>query len=298
METERIKSSGLARKFFFYTFVILIPLIIFFSLAELMARLLAPSVVIPNPPPLSAIDPHNPNPYIFKARPYLFFHIPGSEYIQSRPNIQVKYEINSQGFRGPEIPLQKPDKMKRLLVIGDSVVEGYGVEFTQTFTYRLGENLQPFGWEVFNVGVQGGDPLYYAANVERYLALNPDAVLIVLYENDIPEGRVREDEYFKLPYLDNPDSLFPYSYKTSNILSISRFYTVLQKEWWKLNKSPVEQIIMQNQKTLATDLEKVRLLISSPDRVPSSFLDQQWDKSRLYLDLAVSTFQNIRCRSC
>lgn len=256
-----------------------------------MARLMAPAVVVPDPPPFNVIDPHQANPYIFQARPYLYLHIPGSKYIQSRPNIRVEYEINAQGFRGPEIPLQKPAGQKRLIVIGDSVVEGYGVEFTEAFAYKLGENLQPFGWEVFNAGVQGGSPIYYAANIERYLALKPDAVLIMLYENDIPGDRVREDEYFKLPYLDNPDSLLQPVNTASNILSISRFYTVIQREWRKFNTSPVEQIIIQNQKTLAADLEQIQLLTSSPDRIPASFLDQQWDKSRLYLDFTATTFQ-------
>lgn len=283
--------SGYVRKVVFYALVILIPLTIFFSLAELMARLLAPVVIVPAPPPLNAIDPHKPNPYIFQARPYIYFHIPGSKYVQSRPNIRAEYEINAQGFRGPEIPFQKPDGKKRLIVIGDSVVEGYGVEFTEAFAYKLGENLKLFGWEVINAGVQGGSPTYYAANIERYLALNSDAVLIVLYENDIPGDRVREDEYFKLPYLDNPDSLLQPVNAASNILSISRFYTAIQKEWRKFNISPVEQIIIQNQKNLTVDLEQIQLLTASPDRIPSSFLDQQWDKSRLYLDFTVTTFQ-------
>src|SRR5262245_46000646 len=130
-QAHSLAPSG--RSLAFYILVILIPLVLFLGLAEAIARLLAPAQLLPATPQAATIDPSQPNPYIVKMRPYLYAHIPGSSYVQARSNFQVKYEINSLGFRGPEILQQKPQGLKRLLVVGDSVTEGYGIEFTQTF---------------------------------------------------------------------------------------------------------------------------------------------------------------------
>ena len=278
------------RKVLFYMLVVLIPLTIFFILAESMARLLAPSRVLPDPPPISTIDPYQPNPYIIKMRPYLYSYIPGSTYIQARSSYQVKYEINTQGFRGPEIPYKKPEGLKRLLVIGDSIVEGHGNEFTQAFPYLLGENLQSSGWEVINVGVGGASPIYYAANMDRYLSLHPDAVLIVIYDNDIFGDRIREVEYFDLPFLDDADKLLGQS-TIADVLSISRFYTVVRREWQKrISNTPVEQIAAQNRVNWAVFQEQLDLFKASPELASTSFVDQQWHMSQPYMDYVVTLF--------
>lgn len=275
----------------FYILVILIPLIIFLILAEVMARLLAPSQDFPNPPPISVIDPSQPNPYIITMRPYIHSHIPGSTYIQARTCYQVKYEINTLGFRGSEIPYQKSKDMKRLLIIGDSITEGYGVEFNETFSYLLGKDYESFGWEVVNVGVQGASPIYFAANVDRYLALQPDAVLIVTYENDIFEDRIREVEYFGLPIIEDTERLVKQSMMI-DVLFRSRFFAVIKKEWQKLYSTPVEQIIIQNKANWTIiNQEQMALFRESPNKVPTSFVDQQWNMSQPYLDYAVNLFR-------
>jgi lysophospholipase L1-like esterase len=237
---------------------------------------------------MSLIDPYEANPYVVKMRPYLYAHIPGSVYIQTRSSYQVKYEINSQGFRGPEISSQK--EQRRLLVIGDSVVEGHGNEFTDTFSYLLGENLQASGWEVINGGVQGGSPIYYAANMERYLSLQPDAMVIVLYENDLYGDRVREAEYFDLPYLEDSDRLLKRSAAT-DLLSMSRLYGVIRREWQKQVDTPVEQLINHNRATWVVDQEQVALFQASPQLVSPAFIKQQWEMSRPYLDYVVAVSQ-------
>ncbi|KKW38861.1 MAG: hypothetical protein UY85_C0021G0011 [Candidatus Peribacteria bacterium GW2011_GWB1_54_5] len=43
------------------------------------------------------------------------------------------YTTNSYGFRGKEIPLEKPANTVRVLVVGDSVSFGHGVNDNQIF---------------------------------------------------------------------------------------------------------------------------------------------------------------------
>ena len=91
--------------------------------------------------------------------------------------------------------------------MGDSVAEGHGSAFDKTFTALLNQSFDASDWEVVNAGVQGASPIYYAANLQRYLLFEPDAVLMVLFENDLNDDQKLADAYFKLPILDKPDTL-------------------------------------------------------------------------------------------
>ena len=80
--------------------------------------------------------------------------------------------------------------------------------------------------------MQGGSPLYYAANLPRYLALAPDAVLLVLYENDLWDDRGKEAVYPEVPLLDDADAL--------------RLVTLAKRAWRMLAPTPVERRIAAN----------------------------------------------------
>lgn len=160
---------------------------------ELLLRLAAPP---PRIPPPSTIDPYGENPYIVTRRPHLQKFLPGARYRAKRPSYEVDYSINAHGVRGPEIVATSS---RRLVVLGDSIVEGHGVAFEDGFVARLDERLRSIGWSVVSAAMQGGSPIHYAANLPRTLSLDPDAVLIVLYENDLWDDRRNEAQYFDLP---------------------------------------------------------------------------------------------------
>ena len=46
------------------------------------------------PPPQTIIDPEAPNPYVRTDREFLYFHLPGAEYIQGVSGREVRYRIN------------------------------------------------------------------------------------------------------------------------------------------------------------------------------------------------------------
>lgn len=76
--------------------------------------------------------------------------------------------INSLGMRGPE-PGAKRDDERRLLVLGDSMVWGYGVEAEQTFPAHLQERLREAGapTTVGNAGVPGYGERHIALQMAR-----------------------------------------------------------------------------------------------------------------------------------
>ncbi|OQY50953.1 MAG: hypothetical protein DRR08_10505 [Candidatus Parabeggiatoa sp. nov. 2] len=288
------------KKALFYILMLLITLLLLLAIGELVARFFVTPQRLPEPPPVSTIDPYQANPYIIKARPYIYFHIPSSSYIQARSSYQVNYEINSMGFRGPEIVHKSQTGLKRLIIIGDSITEGHGNKFTETFSYLLGENIRQSGWEVINMGVQGGSPIYYAANLERYLSVQPDAVLIVLFENDISDDRTGESVFFNLPFFDEFEALLMKT-STGAFLSKSRLYTLLHRGWQHFVRSPVEDIIVWNRDIIYTKEEQEAIKAFEEEQaalhtlkprpkhlVAPAVFDKQWWMTQAYLDYIVS----------
>ncbi|MBL4771541.1 MAG: hypothetical protein JKY61_10460, partial [Planctomycetes bacterium] len=89
----------------------------------------------------------------------------------------VVMRTNSQRFRGPEVSLEKPAGVTRVVCLGDSHTWGDGVDASETWPAQLqeraGEDVQ-----VMNCGVTGYDTLQEALWYERYVeAFDPDVVI-------------------------------------------------------------------------------------------------------------------------
>jgi hypothetical protein len=94
----------------------------------------------------------------------------------------IKFEVNSLGLRDYEYQENKPDGSYRILMLGDSFTEGYGVELDETFSKLLEKKLNTAldgKIEVINAGVSGYSPileLLYLKN--KGLELKPDLVIL------------------------------------------------------------------------------------------------------------------------
>ena len=117
----------------------------------------------------------SPNPLIGHV------HRPGSK--AELMNVQV--EINSDGFRDAEYPLEKGD-VWRVVVLGDSLTFGWGVEREQTFEYLLEQALnRDRPTEMINLGT-GNYNTVQEVNLflEKGLAYEPDQVVLFFFIND------------------------------------------------------------------------------------------------------------------
>ncbi|MDT8301558.1 MAG: tetratricopeptide repeat protein [Sedimentisphaerales bacterium] len=102
------------------------------------------------------------------------------------PDFIETYErTNAHGQRDRERTLQKPDGVRRVLLLGDSVVEGYGLREYETISRQL-ENLYGDGTtEVLNFGVSAYCTLAEVELLEvKGLRFDPDVVVLVFVEND------------------------------------------------------------------------------------------------------------------
>jgi lysophospholipase L1-like esterase len=107
---------------------------------------------------------------------------------------RVYFRTNSHGLRGDEIPYEKPPDHFRIMILGDSFVEGYSVAEEDTLSEQLSallnrrDDLPPI--EVINAGTStyttANETLFFESEGLRY---EPDAVLLVYYAgNDVIEN--------------------------------------------------------------------------------------------------------------
>ncbi len=152
--------------------------------AEVFLRIFAPAPMLPR--------------YVC-ATPYgVKGNEPNRVYWHKTPECKVQVRHNSKGIRSDrEIPYEKPEGMKRIVVLGDSFGMGYEVELEEMFTSQMEKHLQEAGinCEVVNLSVSGH------SNAEELIMLRgegfkyePDLVLLAWHGSD-PADNVRSNLY-------------------------------------------------------------------------------------------------------
>jgi hypothetical protein len=118
------------------------------------------------------------------------------------PRFEYDVAINRRGLRDRDHPYEKPDGVLRVLLLGDSLAWGWGVDDGLAFADLAEEELGP-GVEVVNLGVPG-----YSSDQELWLLeregvrYEPDIVLLCFILNDIVgNASVRQDELVKPRYV-------------------------------------------------------------------------------------------------
>lgn len=128
-------------------------------------------------------------PIVFQPDPKLGWRqLPGARRQFTGEGVGL-VEINRLGFRGGECSIEKPARVFRIGVFGDSMTEACGVNFNQTFCDLAERSLQSTGHrvELLNFGVVG----YSTVQELLYLKevgprLKPDLVLLAVFlDNDV-----------------------------------------------------------------------------------------------------------------
>lgn len=78
------------------------------------------------------------------------------------------------------------DNPQSLVIIGDSLTEGYGVESSQSYPARLESKLKDLGknWKVINHGISGSTSASAPSRVKWVLKNPPQIVILALGAND------------------------------------------------------------------------------------------------------------------
>lgn len=123
--------------------------------------------------------------YKRSTNPLLGFELKAN-YRNDDPDLIQSYaRTNSHGQRDKERTLEKPPGVRRILLLGDSVVEGYGLRERDTISRQLEDLYEDGRTEVLNFGVSA-----YCTRAEvellevKGLRFDPDVVILVFVEND------------------------------------------------------------------------------------------------------------------
>jgi len=137
--------------------------------------------------------------YVCKTDYGIRGNAPNESYYHATPEYKIHIQTNSKGVRsGREIPYEKPDDIKRIVLLGDSFGMGYGVDDEQMFSSQMVSYLKAkygINAEVINLSTSGH------GNAEELIVLNeegfkysPDLVLLAWHRTDFNDN-IRSDLY-------------------------------------------------------------------------------------------------------
>jgi len=141
--------------------------------------------------------------YVKVRSPYRHADNPSVIFVRKR---YARQEINSLGFRDHEYVTKKPAAVFRIIVLGDSITNGYRVAFGDMYTKRLESLLNEHdgSYEVISFGMNQYSTVQEVALFkEMGLSMRPNLVIIAYVLNDpTPDGSI--NDFFKR---DNAPSL-------------------------------------------------------------------------------------------
>lgn len=156
--------------------------------------------------------------YIYEIKRYFKRTVPHEVFAyHHEPNLQdtfqgIQTSFNSHGFRGPEFSPAKPADTSRIMILGDSVVYGWGVRYESTFPALLQDayDASNESIEVIPAGVCSWNTrTEYEFFREIGSTYQPDLLVLVVVFNDIEpkkEGRTEVDKQVLFPKADRPKS--------------------------------------------------------------------------------------------
>jgi len=127
---------------------------------------------------------------IYQFDPDLKYKLqPNVSVYQVAPEFTVEYITNSHGFRDKDYETRKPSGTCRLLIVGDSISIGHGLEQESVYGHLLEQMLNDKSadtdggrWEVINTSVGGYQFYMYVEAIRRYAPkFDADIVMIGFY---------------------------------------------------------------------------------------------------------------------
>ena len=143
-------------------------------------------------------------------RPWLYGLRPGAAMTEGG----VQYVVNRDGFRDYDYTRPKPPGTFRVVVLGDSIVFGWGVALDDTFAKLLEARLRALApgrpIDVLSLGVSGYNPYTEAALLRDVgITYEPDLVVVAFCINDLNDPTLHFDASTAAALRDIPPDAFP-----------------------------------------------------------------------------------------
>jgi lysophospholipase L1-like esterase len=119
---------------------------------------------------------------------YWEYH-PYDSIIDSKPEFSYRDRANNWGFRDRDFDTTEGGHITKVLVIGDSFVQGVGTAADSTWPRYLQRRINGADTgrcRIYNCGVAGSDPFYeYVLLRDKLINLHPDMVIMSINYSDI-----------------------------------------------------------------------------------------------------------------
>lgn len=203
--------------------------------------------------------------YFFENERYFSILEPNSDYSYIHPRQYkgvfqgVEIATNELGFRGPEVEKSKKSGTSRVLLLGDSVVLGWGVQQDKTFPYRIHDLFSEDGRniEIIPMGVSS----WNTRNQFEYLRLegiklSPDLVVLIIVPNDVLPKRTGNTDIAKEVLFprkkandssENSEKSTSYYLKQiwnslgSNLYFVKHIQYLVKRSWRRKNLSTIDE---------------------------------------------------------
>ncbi len=113
----------------------------------------------------------------------------GDSLIDVKPEYTYRSRANNYGFRDVDFDTSRSEGRGKILVLGDSFVQGLGTPVDSTWPHLLEHKIaktRNSKWKVYNCGAAGSDPFFeYEILKDSLLSLHPDMVIMSINYSDI-----------------------------------------------------------------------------------------------------------------
>ena len=186
-----------------------------------------------------------------------------------------KVRTNNLGLRGKDIFLEKQENVFRILMLGDSMTFGWGVEDEQTVSAllekRMNDLLPDKRIEILNAGLSDGysPDSYYAFMRDVGLRLQPDLVIVNLFPyNDL-------SDMLEMDWTKTDDSGYPLAVRSWDRMVKNGYQVFREKTEWKyeipiLKNSHLAMLLFQamekNTPQLVSNIKRILDVHDPPNR--------------------------------
>jgi lysophospholipase L1-like esterase len=125
------------------------------------------------------------------SQPWILVRQPSQTLSYRQPEFDYQIRTNSEGLRDVEHPVDKPQNEFRIVILGDSWVEGQGAPFEKTWPKVLEKQLNKISKQqvlIIVAGVAGSDPVFGLELFRRrLLKYKPDMVIQAVNDSDVTD---------------------------------------------------------------------------------------------------------------
>jgi len=180
-------------------------------------------------------------------------------------------QINSLGMRDREHTVAKEKGIFRILVLGDSFMEAFQVNFEESLPRLLGKNLQKvtrFPIEVINASVSGWGTDHQLAYLKRHaIKFEPDLILVAMtLHNDVSDNlaetfhTVVNGKLLAEPVRETPSVEYMIIQIKGSIASHFHLYQLYRKYWHLKDIQNESQLLDSHVIDLISRIDKTQLI--------------------------------------